>query len=160
MGTTRSGDLMAWDTRDIVGYFKAQAEGIELAAVSAMRSTVEGAVENMHNTIRTKTTETGDERASGASSSSRDRGYGEAGRIETRDMYDAVSGEVSADGDITKEQVTVILGRFGWLDGGPDYTEFQEDGTSAIEPMHALLTASLWANEDLDGKIIGVAGER
>lgn len=152
---------MPWNVDGIIGYFQAEAKGIELAAVRAMETTIEGAVENMHNTIRTKTTPTGDRRAAGIKSGPRDKGFGEAGRIESKEMYDAVSAEILVDGDITKEEITTIWGKFGWLnDEGPDYTPYQEDGTERIEGMHSLLTASLWAREDLDGKILGIAGER
>lgn len=151
---------MPWNTSAIGAYFQAEAQGIELAAVRAMETTIEEAVLKMREFIKAATTETGDARASGVSSGPRDAGLGEAGRIETKNMYDAVDSEILTDGNLSREEISTIWGKFGWINDFEDYFSYQEDGTSRVKAMHALLDAFIWAEEDLDGKILGVAGER
>jgi hypothetical protein len=113
-------------------------------AFIAMHEAVHVGEEHMKSIIKTSTTETGEARAGGVKSGPRDAGYGEAGRIESKEMYDAVTSDVDV-------HINTIRGRFGWLDGGDDYFLYQEDGTERVPAMHALLGAFLTASEELYG---------
>ena len=60
---------------------------------------------------------------------------GKKGRIETGAMRDAVSGKV------TEKKIASATAEFGWIDGLPPYTKFQELGTATIEGMYTLADA-------------------
>lgn len=69
-------------------------------------------------------------------------GTGKRGRIETGTMRDEVGSKVTRLGRGEAE------GRFGWLEKGPYYTPYQEQGTKNIEPMYALSDAAEEVWED------------
>lgn len=71
------------------------------------------------------------------------------GRIRTGEMHDALGWEVKKEGN-------EIYARFGWVDGGPPWSLWQEEGTrggqgngSGIEAMQALLDAYVMTREML-----------
>ena len=73
---------------------------------------------------------------------------GKRGRVETGEMRDAVSGE------ITKDTADEIEGRFGWKNG-PAYARYQERGFThvsgvPVEGMFALSDAAIEVLQDLE----------
>lgn len=80
------------------------------------------------------------------------RGIKKPGRIDTSAMIDSVGSRVE------KESADEIIASFGFYDG-PDYTPFQELGTSAIAPMYALTDAAEEAGDNLS-KRVGQAVKR
>lgn len=74
---------------------------------------------------------------------------GKRGRVETGEMRDAVSGE------ITKDTADEIEGRFGWKNG-PAHARYQERGWIhsgsgvPVEGMFALADASVEVLQDLE----------
>jgi len=133
----------------LIAYFEVIGEQFKVAAYEAMVQLVAESETAMLKRIEEATTPTGDARAAGNKSSSRDAGFGSAGRIESKDMYDAVSSRVETVNGGSAG--TDIIGRFGWLDGFEDYFEYQEEGTSTIAPMHALFDTFVEAAAKLDG---------
>lgn len=65
-----------------------------------------------------------------------------AGRIETKKMYDAVTGETNRTGN---ERIVI---QWGWQDP-EDYYRWQEHGTKHIEGMEALHYSLHIADDDL-----------
>lgn len=109
-------------------------------ALVAMEQAVVLGEEQMKANIKAAVTATGEARAG--------TGQGEPGRIETSDMYDAVSHDV-------KVTLNRISGKFGWIDGFEDYFLYQEHGTENghVPAMDALLAAFLTASEELYGSM-------
>jgi len=143
--------MAGWDFSGAINYLRGEAAAIEERAVVAMNEVTLGAVEQMRTQIEFATTKTGEERAAGG---------GSAGRIETKDMYDAVSATPAVKvGSVATTGASVISGKFGWVDGFEDYFLYQENGTQDghVPAMHALFLSAFWAQIELDKKIAEVA---
>jgi len=103
-------------------------EGLRLIAAQGVR--------DMRETVKNSTTKTGLARAA--------RGEGQAGRIVTGKMLNVIDQEIRTN----KNRITM---RFGWLNGRPGYSFFQEYGTSnGVPAMHALTDAKLKASIEVD----------
>lgn len=68
-------------------------------------------------------------------------------RIRTGDMYNSIDARMTSRGER-------VSGNFGYIDGAPFYTVFQEYGTSrGITPARAFVDASLKLQATLRAKI-------
>lgn len=149
MGAPEPGDLMPWakgSPGGLLDYLVTAEARVRDEALIAMEQAIHLGEEAMKSNIKSAVTPTGEARTGGVSSGPRDAGLGEPGRIESKDMYDAVTSDVS----VTLDR---IVGRFGWLDGFDEYFLVQEHGSDHTPAMHALLSAFLTASEELYGSM-------
>ena len=121
---------------DVVDQAHDAALNVELTGISSMRQRIDTAV-----------TPWGSARQAGLVAGPRGRTEPResAGRRETDEMYDAVTGETTREGNR-------ITTQWGWLDPEAYYL-FQEHGTDKIEPMEALHYSLHDAEEDLMARL-------
>lgn len=126
---------------------EAHGEKAVAAAESALRETVKQAAYDIQRIIVMSETDTGLRRAAA--------GAGEAGRIETREMYDAVKSKIEFFG--ADSASNTIVGSFGWLE---DTSEkilqraiWQDQGTEKVAGMMALFQVYVVAVNELKRRL-------
>lgn len=101
----------------------------------AMLAWFEAKVRDLNRGMKEAAVESGDEIRDLTRMHIETRGIKKPGRIDTGAMLESV------DSEVTKETATEIEVRAGYFDT-PEYTPFQELGTSLIAPTYALTDAA------------------
>ena len=124
--------------------------GQELPGI--MHDVVDQGEVDMKQIITDATTDTGLARSEGKSSGPRDAGLGIAGRVESDDMRQSVTSEVTKDGN-------TVTGKWGWIDNFEEYFALQDDGFRSVEGAHALLGSFVKGRDLLGERIDAVIEE-
>lgn len=113
-------------SKDVMAWLNAKIGRLDKGSMDALSEAMEAGENITKHNIETRGTE----------------GTGKRGRVETGKMRDSVGSEAKRTGLGRAE------GRFGWLQKGPYYTPYQEEGTKNIEPMYALSDAAEEVQQD------------